>query len=165
MRLNLDGAFRPKERVIIIKNGKIVETRNFLRKRDFIVAFGRPYPLSSVKILDDFRGGKVYVIIEDNIPAPDLEKLERLVKREEVYNITKALLWYTSQPTKTLIAIGAAALFAGAYLKYLADGILDWLRSLPPDVAAKGFSTLGMLSQAAMIVGLLAFFWWQRRGK
>lgn len=130
----------------------MLETTNFVRKREFIIAFGKPYPIESVKELSDMRTGqKVYLILEDKLPEPTQEALEKLVVKEEVFNITKALLWYTSQPLRTMIAVAIAGLFAGTYLQQMSERFFDWLRSLPPETVASVTQTLNMVLMVAVI--------------
>jgi hypothetical protein len=49
-------------------------------------------------------------------------------------------------------------LFAGAYLADYGRQILDWLKSLPPDVAAKGFEALSLVGVAAVIGAIVYMF-------
>jgi len=141
---------RSKEKAILIANGKAIETTNFVRKREFIIAFGKAYPLETIKELTDLKTGqKVYLIIEDKIPEPVLDSLQRLVVKEEVANITKALLWYTSRPLQTLIAVAIAGVFAGTYLQQMTEKFFEWLKSLPAETVGSVTQTLNL---ALMIV-------------
>jgi len=138
------------EKVILIKNNRILETTQFTRKAEFIIAFGKPYPIETVKELTDLRTGKrVYLIIEDKLPETVLDSLQKLVVKQEVYNITKALLWYTSRPLQTLIAVGIAGVFAGTYLQQMTEKFFEWLKSLPAETVSSVTQTLNL---ALMIV-------------
>jgi len=143
---------KSSEKVILIKNGKILETTQFTRKAEFLIAFGKPYPLDTVKELSDLKTGKkVYLIIEDKLPEPIIDNLQRLVVKQEVYNITKALLWYTSKPLQTLIAVGIAGVFAGTYLQRLTEQFFEWLKSLPPQTVASVTQTLNLVLMIVLI--------------
>jgi len=143
---------KSSEKVILIKNGKILETTQFTRKAEFLIAFGKPYPLDTVKELVDLKTGrKVYLILEDKIPDSVLDNLQKLVVKEEVYNVTKALLWYTSRPLQTMIAIGIAGLFAGTYLQQITEKFFEWLKSLPPETVASVTQTLNLVLMIVLI--------------
>ena len=156
--------FEKQRKAIIVRKGYVYETYNVEEYREFIKIANKLYPKNTVERKIDKEGRRIYIVFEDKLEGKyDIDAISRAIKNEEIYQISKALLWYLAHPMRTLIAVAIAGLFAGTYLYDLTQKFFAWLKSLPPDVAAKGFATISMITQLAVVIGLIAFVFYKRK--
>ena len=130
---------------------------------DFILVANKPYPKNQVEVKLQPDGSRVYIIIEDKLKDVDIEQFQKIVQKEEIFQITKALLWYLQQPIRTMIAIAIAGVFAGTYLKMWTDNFFAWLDKQPPSVVEKFLNTFNMVLTIAAIAGTVYMIWRRRR--
>ncbi|MCC6004500.1 MAG: hypothetical protein LM590_09185 [Thermofilum sp.] len=149
-------------RAIIIGKDGIYESRNVRVFRDFITVDGTPYPKPKPRYRARSWGLEVVYIINESILTREqkeqLEYLERLVKKKELEAIVNAIMAISARTRMQAIMYVLTGLFAGAYVAEYGRQILDWLRSLPPETAAKGFEALSILGVAAVIGAIVYMF-------
>jgi hypothetical protein len=153
-------------RAVIIGKDGIYESRNVRVYRDFITIDGTPYPKPKARYRARAWGLEVVYIINESILTREqkeqLEYLERLVKKKELEAIVNAIMTISSRTKMQAMMYVLTGVFAGAYLGAFLGQLLDWLRSLPPDVAAKGFEALSIIGVAA-IIGVIAYLFLRKR--
>jgi hypothetical protein len=131
--------------------------------RDFITIDGTPYPKPKPRYRARALWGLevVYIINEAALnreQKEQLEYLERLVKKKELEAIVNAIMTISSRTRAQALMYVITGLFAGAYLADYGRQILDWLKSLPPETAAKGFEALSVIGAAAVIGAIVYMF-------
>ena len=90
----------------------------------------------------------------------------RLKEKSETENILKAIYSISQKSKLQYILYIGIGIFAGMYLNSFIERFFEWLRSLPPDIAAEGFKTINTIGTIAMIVGVIAFtFYRLKRGR
>jgi hypothetical protein len=151
-----------RARAIIIGKDGIFETKNVRVYRDFITIDGTPYPKPKPRYRARPWGLEVVYIINEAAlnkeQKEQLEYLERLVKKKELEAIVNAIMTISSRTKMQAIMYVVTGLFAGAYLADYGRQILDWLKSLPPEAAAKGFEALSLIGVAAVIGAIVYMF-------
>jgi hypothetical protein len=155
-----------RKRAIIIGKDGLYETRNVRVFRDFILVDGTPYPKPKPRYRATPLGLEVIYVINESVLTREqreqLEYLERLVKKKELEAIVNAVMAISAREKTQAIMYVLTGLFAGAYIADYGRQILDWLRSLPPDVAAKGFEALSLVGVAA-IIGAIVYVFLRKR--
>jgi hypothetical protein len=155
-----------RRKAIIIGKDGIYESRNVRVYRDFITVDGTPYPKPKPRYRTHVWGLEVVYIINETVlnreQKEQLEYLERLVKKKELEAIVNAIMTISSRTKMQAIMYVITGLFAGAYLADYGRQILDWLKSLPPETAAKGFETLSIIGVAA-IIGAIVYMFLRKR--
>ena len=138
---------------ILIKNSKIIP------KTQAIIKFDKKG--KRVAILDlRSKDKKVKEIQELS------EYLYRLKEKSETENIVKAIYSISQKSKLQYILYIGIGIFAGMYFNSFVQQFFEWLRSLPPEVAEKGFETINMIGTIAMVVGVIAFtFYRLKRGR
>ena len=153
-------------RAIIIGKDGIYESRNVRVFRDFITVDGTPYPKPKPRYRATPLGLEVVYVINESILTREqreqLEYLERLVKKKELEAIVNAIIAISGRAKMQAIMYVLTGLFAGAYIADYGRQLLDWLKGLPPEVAAKGFEALSLVGVAA-IIGTLVFLFLRKR--
>lgn len=151
-----------RKRAIIIGKDGIHESKNVKVYRDFITVDGIPYPKPKPHFRQKtFFVEVVYVINESALTREQLEKidyLERLVKKKELESVVNAIISISTRARMQIISYVLMGVFAGAYLSEYGRQILEWLRSLPPEVALKGFETLQIVAIGAIIAAIAYIF-------
>jgi hypothetical protein len=134
--------------------------------RDFILVDGTPYPKPKPRYRARPWGLEVIYIFNeaalDREQKEQLEYLERLVKKKELEAIVNAIMAISSRTRAQALLYVITGLFAGAYMADYGRQLLDWLRSLPPEVAAKGFEALSVIGVAA-VIGAIAYLFLRKR--
>ena len=149
-------------RAILIGKDGIYETRNVRVFRDYITIDGTPYPKPKPRYRARPWGLEVIYIINEAAlnkeQKEQLEYLERLVKKKELEAIVNAIMTISSRTKMQAIMYVITGIFAGAYLADYGRQLLDWLKSLPPETAAKGFEALSLIGVAAVIGAIVYMF-------
>jgi hypothetical protein len=154
------------KRAIIIGKDGIYETKNVRVFRDYILVDGTPYPKPKPRYRARPWGLEVVYIINETVlnreQKEQLEYLERLVKKKELEAIVNAIMTISARTRMQALMYILTGLFAGAYVADYGRQLLDWIKSLPPEAAAKGFETLSIIGVAA-IIGAIVFTFLRKR--
>jgi hypothetical protein len=157
-----------RKRAIIIGKDGIFESKNVRVYRDYILVDGTPYPKPKPRYRARPWGLEVVYIINEAVlnreQKEQLEYLERLVKKKELEAIVNAIMTISARTRMQAVMYIITGLFAGAYIADYGRQLLDWLRSLPPDVAMKGFEALSLVGVAA-VIGALAYMFLRVRAR
>jgi len=134
--------------------------------RDYVLVDGTPYPKPKPRYRATAFGLEVVYIINESVLTREqkeqLEYLERLVRKKELEAIVNAVMSISARAKAQALMYIVTGVFAGAYMAEYGRQFLDWLRSLPPEVAAKGFEALSVISVVAL-VGVIVYVFARRR--
>jgi hypothetical protein len=162
--MGLAELFLRKKAIIIGKDG-VFETKNVRVFPDYVLIEGKAYP--KVRARMQVKGLTLYYIFNEEILSKEqelkLDYLDFVINKRQIEQVFKAIVSVTRQTTQQLIAYVLLGIFLGMTLDQYGQRILEWLKTLPPNVVEKAFETLNTVAIVAIIGIIFAFLLYSRK--
>jgi hypothetical protein len=156
--------FLKKKALIIGKDG-VYETKNVRVFPDYVLIDGKAYP--KIRARMQVKGLTLYYIFNEEILSKEqelkLDYLDFIINKRQIEQVFKAIVSVTRQSTQQLIAYILLGVFVGISLDQYGQRVLEWLKTLPPNVVEKAFETLNMIGIVAIIGIVFAFLFFARK--
>ncbi|MCI4410013.1 MAG: hypothetical protein JHC26_13055 [Thermofilum sp.] len=156
--------FLKKKALIIGKDG-VYETKNVRVFPDYVLIDGKAYPKIRARI--QTKGLTLYYIFNEEVLNKEqelkLDYLDFIINKRQIEQVFKAIISVTRQSTQQLIAYILMGIFLGMTLDQYGNKVLEWLKTLPPNVVEKAFETLNMVAIVGIVGIVFAFLFYAKK--
>ncbi|MCI4407607.1 MAG: hypothetical protein JHC26_00820 [Thermofilum sp.] len=162
--MGLAELFLKKKAIIIGKDG-VFETKNVRVFPDYLLIDGKAYPKIKARI--QVKGLTLYYVFNEEALTKEqelkIDYLDFVINKRQIEQVFKAIISVTRQSTQQLIAYVLMGIFLGMTLDQYGNKVLEWLKTLPPNVVEKAFETLNIIAVIGIIGIVFGFLYLSRK--